>query len=444
LRGVVCGASAAERKVGGILARETMGKFDIAVIGAGVSGLTAAAVLGAAHRVTVFEAAHYAGGHSHTHEVFRWGRTWPVDSGFIVYNKKAYPNFVRLLEKLNVRSQPAPMTFAVRCETTGLEYGGASLNALFAQRRNLLRPRFWRLVRDVLRFGTEARELLAPGDETQSLRAYLEERRYSRQFIEQYAIPIGASIWSAPPSAIADFPARHFVRFFDHHGVLDPRRAPQWWTVAGGSQRYVARLIEPFAERIRLGTSALGVRRREGKVEVATLAGGVALFDRVVLAVHSDQALALLTSPTREEREVLGAIPYQENEAVLHHDASLLPRCRRAWSSWNYHVPRAPADCVTLTYNMSILQSLGTPDPLCVSLNPQRRIAPQKLIERMVYHHPQYSPAAVAAQGRHDDIDGKGGVHFCGAYWGYGFHEDGVESALRVTRKFGLGLESVR
>lgn len=420
------------------------GQLNIAVIGSGISGLTAAAILSSCHRVTVFEAADYPGGHSHTHEIQRWGRSWSVDSGFIVYNRKAYPNFVLLLDKLGIRSQMAPMTFAVRCEATGLEYGGASLGSLFAQRRNLLRPKFWRLVRDIVRFATDARELLTGGDEEQGLRAYLESRKYSRQFIEQYAIPIGASIWSAPPSAIADFPARHFVRFFDHHGVLDPRHAPQWWTIAGGSQRYVARLIEPFRDRVRLVTPVKLVRRCEGGVEIVSAAGEVTLFDRAVLAVHSDQALAMLRPPTPAERDILEAIPYQPNDVVLHHDARVLPRNRRTWSSWNYLVPETPADRVTITYNMNILQSLDAPDPLCVTLNARGPLAAEKVLERMLYHHPQYGPAAVASQKRWAEIDGEGGVHFCGAYWGYGFHEDGVESALRVTKKFGLGLESLR
>jgi predicted NAD/FAD-binding protein len=428
--------------------------------------------------VTVFEANAWPGGHVHTHEIAIGGRSWPVDTGFIVYNERAYPNFVRMLATLGVATRPTSMSFAVRCDRTGLEYGGTGPGALFAQRRNLLRPWFWRMLRDVLRFGREARELLVPGDESLGLRAYLGARGYSPAFVEHYAIPMGAAIWSAPPAAMADFPARQFVRFFDHHGVLDIRRAPGWRTIVGGSGSYVERLIAPFRERIRLSTKVRRVTPTADGVEVTTAVGETARFDRAVIAAHSDQALAMLDPPTARERQVLGAIRYQTNDAVLHTDARVMPRRRRAWSSWNYLIPgpgdaggaEAPSGAapglpsppsgqaavradqpaggaaarVLVTYYMNLLQGLESPLPLLVTLNGANRIDPAKIVRRMSYEHPVYDAAAFAAQRRFGEIDGVRRVHFCGAYWGYGFHEDGVDSALAVTRGvFGMGLEAL-
>jgi predicted NAD/FAD-binding protein len=419
--------------------------LEIAVIGTGVAGLVAGAILSRAHRVTVFEANPWPGGHVHTHDIDRGGMSGPVDTGFIVYNERAYPNFVRLLSILGVASRSTSMSFAVRCDRSGIEYGGTGLGAVFAQRRNLLRPFFWRLMRDVLRFGREARELLVPGDEALGLRAYLHARGYSPAFVDYYAIPMGAAIWSAPPGAMADFPARHFVRFFDHHGVLDIRRAPDWRTIVGGSRSYVERLIAPFRDRIRLSSKVRRVARSADGVEITTEAGDTTRFDRAVIAAHADQALAMLDEPTRAEREVLGAIRYQPNEAALHTDTSLMPRRRRAWSSWNYLIPGAPGgDRLLVTYYMNLLQGFDSPEPLLVTLNGSDRIDPAKIVRRMSYEHPVYDAAALAAQRRFAEIDGARGIHFCGAYWGYGFHEDGVDSALAVTRSaFGLGLEAL-
>ena len=454
-------------------------RMDIAVVGTGVAGLAAAAILSRAHRVTVFEANAWPGGHVHTHDITLGCGSWSVDTGFIVYNERAYPNFVRMLALLGVASRPTSMSFALRCDGAGLEYGGTGLGALFAQRRNLLRPSFWRMLRDILRFGKEARELLAPGDETLGLRDYLADRGYSRAFVEHYAVPMGAAIWSAPPAAMADFPARHFVRFFDHHGVLDIRRAPDWRTIVGGSRTYVERLIAPFRDRIRLSTKIRRVAPLAEGVEITTAAGETARFDRAVMAAHSDQALAMLDPPTQAEREVLGAIPYQANAAVLHTDPCVMPRRRRAWSSWNYLIPGPPAGNdgpagasrdgaagraraapdgsarrarsepdgagrVVVTYFMNLLQGLESPAPLLVTLNGHDRIDPAKILRRLNYEHPVFDAAALAAQRRFAEIDGVRRIHFCGAYWGYGFHEDGVDSALAVTRRgFGMGLEAL-
>ncbi len=430
----------------------------VAVVGTGISGLVAARVLAARHDLAVFEANDYVGGHTHTQDVEVEGQQYVVDTGFIVFNQRAYPNFIALLKALGVASQATSMSFSVRDDRVrsantrgivGLEYGGETLGGVFAQPSNALRPRFWRLLRDILRFGREYHELLNPGsdsaaiDESTGLADYLRARRYSPQFIEQYARPIGASIWSAAPEMMNHFPARHFVRFFNHHGVLDVRNAPQWRFITGGSRRYVQALISPFQARIRLTTKVQRVTRHPDHVQLTLANGAEERFDHVVLATHSDQALAMLSAPTQAEREVLGAIPYQLNDVTLHTDASLMPRSRRAWASWNYLVPAAAQERVAVTYWMNLLQAIPCPMPLLVSLNCEERIDPRKILKRLRYHHPVYTPQTIAAQARHAEISGADRVHYCGAYWKYGFHEDGVDSALAATRYFGLDLTAI-
>ena len=430
----------------------------IAVVGTGVAGLVAARVLSTQHDVDVFEANDYVGGHTHTHDVEVDGQRHTVDTGFIVFNERAYPNFIALLRTLDVASQATSMSFSVRDDrdrhtnTTGivgLEYGGETLAGTFAQPSNLLRPRFWRLLRDILRFGREYDELLRSGgdssgiDESTGLSDYLRARHYSPQFIEQYARPIGASIWSAAPEMMNKFPARHFVRFFNHHGVLDVRTAPQWRFITGGSRSYVSKLIAPFKNRIRLSTKVQHLTRYPDHVKLRLADGSEVPFDHAVLATHSDQALALLSAPTQAEREILGAIAYQPNDVTLHTDTSLMPRSRRAWSSWNYLVPAAPQARVAVTYWMNLLQAIPSSTPLFVSLNCQERIDPVKTIKLLHYHHPVYTAQTLAAQARHNEISGANRVHYCGAYWKHGFHEDGVDSALAVTRYFDLDLSAV-
>ena len=415
----------------------------IAIVGTGISGLVAARVLGTAHDIAVFEAEDRPGGHTHTHELVLGVREVAVDTGFIVYNERAYPNFIRLLAALGVATRPASMSFGVRCDRTGLEYGGETWRGLFAQPRNLVRPKFWRLLAGILRFGREADELRRPGDESEGLVPYLRRRGYPEEFIEHYARPIGAAIWSAPPGALDAFPARRFIRFFDHHGVIDPRHAPQWRTVVGGSKRYIEPLIAPFRDRIRLGDPVERVARVEGGVAVRTRGGHEERFDDVVIAAHSDQALAMLADPRPLEREILAAMPYQANDLLLHSDSSVMPRARRAWASWNYLIPAEPARTATVTYWMNLLQGIESPEPLLVSLNCADRIDPARVLRRLRYDHPCYTVATAAAQERRREIDGVDRIHYCGAYWGYGFHEDGVESALVVTRRLGLDLADV-
>jgi predicted NAD/FAD-binding protein len=412
----------------------------IAVVGTGVAGLVAAHHLRREHELELYEAGEHVGGHVHTHDVELEGRRLAVDSGFIVFNDRTYPGFSALLEELKVASQPSDMSFSVRCERTGLEYNGTSLDALFAQRRNLVRPSFLRMLRDILRFNREAPRALEVPDPELTLGAYLERERYSRGFVEHYIVPMGAAIWSAAPQRMLEFPLVTFVRFFSNHGMLSVDDRPQWRTVRGGSQRYVEALTRPLAGRIHLRTPVLGLQRLSaGGVELDLPGGRRARHDAVVLALHSDQALRLLRDPSPAESEILGAIAYQANDAVLHTDGSLLPRRRKARAAWNYHVLRDPGaesgHRVAVTYWMNQLQSLPVTTPLCVTLNHTAAVDPAKVLRRMTYHHPVYTRETIRAQGRRAEISGVRDTFYCGAYWRYVFHEDGLQSGLEVVRE---------
>jgi predicted NAD/FAD-binding protein len=410
--------------------------MKIAIIGSGIAGNVAAYHLSREHDITVFEAGDHVGGHTHTHAIEQDGQSYNVDTGFIVFNDWTYPNFIALLDELGVPSQESAMSFSVRAEGSGIEYNGTSLNTLFAQRRNLLRPSFLRMIRDILRFNREAPALLdSEGDDT-TLGDYLAAQHYSQTFIEHYIVPMGAAIWSTDPENMQRFPARYFVRFFHNHGMLSVDQRPQWRVVQGGSARYVEKLTAPFRERIRLRTPVEWIRRLPGQVLVKARGLDVERYDQVFLACHSDQALALLADASAQECEVLGAIPYQENEAVLHTDTRLLPRRKLAWAAWNYHVLPQAHERVALTYNMNILQGLNAPTPFLVTLNHSAAIDPAKIIKRISYHHPLYTRAGVAAQARQAEINGSLNTYFCGAYWRFGFHEDGVVSALSALEHF--------
>jgi len=408
----------------------------IAVIGSGIAGNVAAYRLCKEHDVTVFEASGRAGGHVHTHEVEQAGRRYAVDTGFIVFNDWTYPNFIALLEELQVPWQDSRMSFSVRDEASGLEYGGSSLDTLFAQRLNLLRPSFLGMVRDILRFNREAPALLErPGGEF-ALGEYLAQGGYGRAFIERYIVPMGAAIWSTDPASMLRFPARFFVRFFSNHGMLSVDDRPVWRVIRGGSARYVEKLVAPFRDRIRLNSPVEWLRRQPDCVLVKPRTGPAERFDAAFVACHSDQALRMLADASPPEREVLAAIPYQENEAVLHTDTRLLPRRRRAWAAWNYHVDGNEGGRAALTYNMNILQGLDAPQPFLVTLNRKDAIDPAKVIRRIVYHHPLFTPAGVAAQARQRELNGARRTYYCGAYWRNGFHEDGVVSALAALEHF--------
>jgi len=407
----------------------------IAIVGTGIAGNVAAYKLREKHDITVFEAAHYVGGHTNTIDVDDDGRTLAVDTGFIVFNDRTYPNFIRILDELGQASQPSVMSFSVRSEAGNLEYNGASLNTLFAQRRNLLRPSFLRMIRDILRFNREA-VLDEPAlSDDYTLGAYLDDKRYGREFYEQYLIPMAAAIWSAEPVAVRDMPMRFLIRFFDNHGLVQLKDRPQWRVIKGGSRSYVEKLVEGHRDRIRLSTPVKSIRRLNPGVEVTTEQHGTETFDAVFLACHSDQALKLLADSTAPEQEVLGTFQYQGNEAVLHTDASVMPRRRRAWAAWNYHLPRDKQDRVAVTYNMNILQSLSSERQYCVTLNNDAGIDPAKILRRVAYEHPVFSRDTLKAQARQSELNNES-TYFCGAYWRNGFHEDGVVSALSAVEHF--------
>ncbi|MGB0093343.1 MAG: FAD-dependent oxidoreductase [Solirubrobacteraceae bacterium] len=414
--------------------------MKVAVVGAGVSGLVVAHLLHPAHEVTVFETNGYAGGHTNTIRVDTPNETHEVDTGFIVFNDRNYPNFERLLRRVGVAWQPSTMSFSVSDGVGDFEYSSGSPNGLFAKRAHLVTPWFHRMVADLARFNRAARELLDDHAPDVSLRAWLEHHRFSRTFIERLIVPQASAVWSAAPRQMWSFPARFLAEFFDNHGMLSVRGRPSWRTVRGGSARYVEALTRPFSHRLRLRTPVQEVTRHHDHVFVKPRGGEAERFDEVVLATHSDQALALLADASGREREILGAIPYQPNEAVLHTDARMLPRRRRAWASWNYHLLPEPKPASTVTYHMNRLQSLRAEREFCVTLNHSERIDPARVIRRISYAHPVYTEAGVRAQARVGEIDGRNRTHFCGAYWGWGFHEDGVVSALRVGERFGARL----
>lgn len=414
--------------------------MKVAVIGSGISGMLVAYLLCEEHDVTLFEANEKLGGHTNTVRVSLEGRDYDVDTGFIVFNDWTYPNFIKLMDRLGVASQPSSMSFSVTCEKTGLEYNGTTLNTLFAQRRNLLRPSFYRMIRDILRFNRAGQAFASSGDDRTTLGQFLKDGGYSTPFIRHYVVPMGAAIWSADPRQMPEFPARYFLQFFKNHGMLSVDRRPQWRVITGGSDRYIEPLTRRYREKVRVACPIRSITRHPDHVAVQPRHGTTERFDHVVLATHSDQALALLSDPSPREREVLGALPYQENEAVLHTDETILPKRRLAWAAWNYHILREQRGCAAVTYNMNILQSLDAPRQFCVTLNHSDAINPASVIRRITYHHPVYTREGVAAQGRHREISGINRTSYCGAYWGFGFHEDGVKSALAVCQEFGKTL----
>jgi predicted NAD/FAD-binding protein len=407
----------------------------IAIIGTGIAGNVAAYKLQRDHEVAVFESASYVGGHTNTIDVFDNGRRIAVDTGFIVFNDRTYPHFISLLDEIGQETQPSKMSFSVQAETGDLEYKGSTLDTLFAQRRNILRPPFYRMVRDILRFNKEASRWNEEADGSATLGEYLLKNGYSREFSDHYLLPMAAAIWSAEPVSILEMPTEFLTRFFANHGLLQLRDRPKWQVIKGGSREYVRKLVAGHRDRIRLNSPIRSVRRIAEQIEIHSDTGGTEYFDFAFIACHSDQALAMLADATSVEREVLGAIGYQQNEAILHTDASLMPRRRRAWAAWNYHIPEDPQRHVAVTYHMNALQSLDTTEQYCVTLNNDRHIDPNRIIQRIRYDHPMYTRAAVTAQARQAELN-TDRTFFCGAYWRNGFHEDGVVSALRAIKHF--------
>ena len=409
--------------------------MKIAIIGSGIAGNVAAYKLRDAHDITVFESGSYVGGHTNTVDVYEGDRSIAVDTGFIVFNDRTYPNFIRLLDEIGQTSQPSEMSFSVQADDGKIEYSGSSLNGLFAQRRNIVRLPFYRMIRDILRFNKTALPGIDDLDDEETLGNYLRNNGYSNEFIDHYLIPMAAAIWSAEPGSVLEMPVKFLVRFFANHGLLQISDRPIWRVIKGGSREYVGKLVAGHRDRIRLNSPVQSVRRIEDRVELHSATGGTESFDYVFLACHSDQALALLKDATPAEREVLGAIHFQSNEAILHTDTSLMPKKRCAWAAWNYHIPRDSSRHVAVTYNMNILQGLEANKQYLVTLNNDRHIDPDKVIRTVQYEHPVFSRESVAAQRRQAEINDDR-TFFCGAYWRSGFHEDGVVSALNALGHF--------
>ncbi len=406
--------------------------MKIAIIGSGISGIYAAHYLSPDHHVTIFEANPYPGGHTDTHNIVLGERNYPVDTGFIVFNEHNYHHFCRFLNDLGVASQLSDMSFSVADALTGLEYNATTLNKLFCQRRNLVRPRFYRMVMDILRFYREAPALLNSSDDSLTLGEYLQNRRYSSAFIDDHILPMGCALWSGPSEVVKQYPARYFAAFMANHQMLSINDRPQWRTITGGSSTYIQAFLRHFRGDLRLNARVQSVSRTQQSVSIKTSAGEQQ-FDRVIFACHSDQALSLLQAPTDSEREILGAMTFQENEVVLHTDATLMPRHPKAWASWNALKFDQNQSRCTVTYYMNLLQNLSAPEPLLVTLNCTDRIDPAKILQTRLYHHPVYTPESLTAQKRRDEINGQHLTYYTGAYWGWGFHEDGAKSAQEVV-----------
>jgi predicted NAD/FAD-binding protein len=417
----------------------------IAIIGTGISGLTSAHLLHPSCDITVYEANDYIGGHTATKRITDGEETHNIDTGFIVFNDWTYPNFIKLLNKLKVAYQPTEMSFSVASEKANIEYNGNNLNSLFAQRRNILRPRFWRIVTDILAFNKACKAMVADKRDTQNLTLgdIIEELKLSEDFSRYYILPMCAAIWSASLAQTRQFPLSFFLQFFNNHGLLNISDRPQWFTIKGGSNQYIAPLVAPFKQKIKLSCAVVSVNKTDQGWRVNDTQNGERYYDDVVFACHSDQALAMLAAPTLAQQQILGAIPFSQNDVALHKDTSQLPKRKLAWASWNYRLKddaNEEARPATVTYDMNILQRLIATDEYCVTLNNTDDIDPSTILGRYSYEHPQYSASMVAAQKRRGEICGIDGLHFCGAYWYNGFHEDGVRSALDVCERFGAKL----
>lgn len=414
--------------------------LKIAVVGSGISGLSAAWLLGKRHRVTLFEASSRPGGHSNTVDVMLAGGPVPVDTGFIVYNEPAYPNLTALFRHLSIQTEPTDMTFSVSLGDGRLEYAGGKFGGLLAQPRNLIRPRFWSMLRDIVRFYKRAPALFERCDEDEvTLRGLLDAGEFGQAFREDHILPMAGAIWSAPAEAMLDYPAAAFVRFFENHGLLKLIDRPPWRTVAGGSRKYVSSLLADFAGELRLGARVVGVKRGSGSVAIACEDGNIERFDHVVIATHADQALAMLGDADENERPLLGAFGYTRNRAVLHSDPALMPKRKSAWASWNYLSTAASDETphICVTYWMNRLQNLATDQPLFVTLNPAVDPDPRLTHCEQIYAHPLYDVCAHRAQRALWSLQGRRRTWFCGAHFGAGFHEDGLQAGLAVAEQLG-------
>ena len=413
--------------------------MKIAIIGGGISGLLTAYLLREKAEVVVYEKNDWIGGHSHTVHINEEDEQIPVDTGFIVYNETNYPIFTKLLAQLDVKTIATQMSFCVHCERSGLQFNPRSFDTLFAQRGNLLSPSFWRMLWEAKSFRSNFAQLMEIDDEELTVKDYLKSQGYSDMFLEKLILPLAASIWSSPKETVEKFPLKMFVTFFKNHGFLGYRRQYHWRTVLGGSENYVKKLTAPLEGSIRLNSAVAKVVRREDCVEVIGAGGKCESYDQIVFACHSDEALQILADgATEAEREILSALPYQKNDVLLHCDTSILPQEEKLWASWNYFIPKEESAAVCISYDMNILQSLPRKREYLVTLNQRKQIAKEKVLGEYEYSHPQYMPGAMAAQSRHSEISSVNRTHYCGAYWRYGFHEDGAFSAVRVAKALGV------
>lgn len=414
--------------------------MKIAIIGSGISGLTCAYHLSKKNEVHIFEQGDYIGGHTCTVNVETQSGKYNIDTGFIVFNDWTYPEFIKLMNEIGVPSQETAMSFSVKSDISGLEYNGTSINSLFAQRLNFLRPSFHLMIKDILRFNKESLSLLSSDEEAHlSLGEYLEKHHYSRHFIDNYIVPMGGAIWSSSAEQMQSFPAQFFVQFFKNHGMLSVDNRPVWRVIKNGSSSYIKPLIKNFENNIRLNSPVLSVKRNQDSVKIISKRDGVSLeeeFDQVIFASHSDQTIKMLTDASALEKEIFDGFQYQPNSVVLHTDESLLPKKKLAWAAWNYFIPKLKTQHVAVTYNMNILQGLKSPETFCVSLNLDDQIDQKKILRKFTYDHPVYSLKTIRSQANWNKISGNNRTHFCGAYWGFGFHEDGVKSALKVITHF--------
>lgn len=412
--------------------------MKIAIIGSGISGLTSAYLLNRNHDITVFEANDYIGGHTHTHNIKIKDKEYAVDTGFIVYNERTYPNFIKLLDTLGVERQLSTMGFSVKSASEDYEYAGESLNSLFAKRSNIFRLGFLRMLYEMYRFGKKSDSTGLGLDVSITLGAYLRSENYSNEFINYFIIPMGAAIWSTPANKVLDMPAYFFIKFFYNHGMLEIINRPKWWVIKDGSSAYIKKIIKGFESKINLSSPIRTVSRLDNGIEIETANSKKPLmFDAVVFATHSDQALGMLKDPTEKEKDILSSIPYQKNEVLLHTDSSVLPKRKLAWASWNYQLDSNPESPVVLTYNMNILQSLDCDETFCVTLNDHQSVDKSKVLKKITYHHPLFTVKGIEAQKRKLEISGVNNTYYCGAYWHNGFHEDGVASAIEVCKHFG-------
>ncbi|SUI88720.1 protoporphyrinogen oxidase [Shewanella putrefaciens] len=414
---------------------------NIAIVGTGISGLTCGHLLSESHKVTVFETNDYIGGHTATVDIHHQGQNYAIDTGFIVFNDRTYPRFERLLARLKVKILPTEMSFSVHNTLTGLEYNGHHFSSLFAQKRNIFNPRFWTFLREILRFNKSCKAIYQQDKYPEgNLGDFLEREHFSPFFAEHYILPMGAAIWSSSIEDMRAFSLRFFIRFFEHHGLLNVSDRPQWYVLEGGSRSYIPDLIAPFKESIHLNSPVSAIERQHDGVRLL-VKGEWLEFDEVILACHSDQALRMLMDPTSTEKAVLGDLQYQDNDVVLHTDTRILPQRKAAWASWNYRLDGDLKRPASVTYNMNILQQLPANAPtFCITLNQSELIDEAKVLRRFTYAHPVFNEASLKAQARREEISGHNHTHFAGAYWHNGFHEDGVRSALDVCAHFGVEL----